>query len=73
MTATFTVYRAGNYYIQTKVNNVHVIGSDFYQIDIIPDLIYGFNCVAINVPDKLQAGWDYSFEVQARDLYKNNI
>lgn len=40
---------------------------------VAPTQIYGPNCVSLGIPASMVAGVEYTFEIQGRDFYENNI
>jgi len=67
-----TIFRAGEYRINSVLNNVDVKNSPQF-IEIIPSDIYAPNCVVKNVVLAYTAGITSTFDVQGRDFYSNNI
>jgi hypothetical protein len=73
MTGSVTIYRAGSYTLRIKVNGVDIIGSPHYPFKIKPANIFAPSCVPVDIPSKMYAGYSYSFLIQGRDEYHNNI
>jgi len=38
-----------------------------------PNKLHAPSCVLVGIPEKMIAGYDYSFKIQGRDEYHNNI
>ena len=72
-----TVYRAGAFRIDVKVNSLHINGSPYSPLLVEPTNIYAPYCVpgvdAGGIPESMIAGTEYDFLIQGRDFYQNNI
>ena len=68
-----TLYRAGQFYIDVKISQVHVAGSPYSPLLVKPTNLYAPHCVALGVPETMVAGDQYTFDIQGRDFYQNNI
>lgn len=73
MTGQVTVYRAGVYVINTLVNSIYIIDSPMSPLLVRPTYLYAPYCVTLGIPELMVAGTDYSFKIQGRDFYQNNI
>lgn len=73
MTASLTIRRAGTYRLYTKIDNTNVAGSPFSYLEVTPTSIHAPSCVAQSVPTQMMAGFSYSFKIQGRDQYSNNL
>jgi hypothetical protein len=40
---------------------------------VAPTTVYALNCVALSVPASIIAGTQYTFQIQGRDFYSNNL
>lgn len=67
-----TIFRAGEYRINTVINSVDVKNSP-QSFEIIPSDLYAPNCVVKNVVLAYTAGTTSMFDVQGRDFYSNNL
>ena len=47
--------------------------SPFQPLKVSPTNLYGPNCVTVGIPTTTFAGTEYTFKIQARDFYQNNI
>lgn len=59
--------------MEVKVNNQAVVVSPQELIDVKSDAIFAPNCVFDDQPAIVYAGLEYSFKIQGRDQYHNNI
>ena len=74
MEGSVTVNRAGVFTLSVKVDGTDVISSPHVaELSVQPTDLYPANCVLVEVPDSMVAGFDYSFLIQGRDIYYNNI
>ena len=73
MTATVTIQRAGTYILNTLVDSIDVTGSPFSYLEIKPTTLHAPSCVAKDVPIEIMAGFQYSFLIQGRDRFSNNL
>lgn len=73
MQGKVTVKRAGTYTLTVQVDYVNVVGSPFSSLEVTPTSLDGFSCVTQSIDTQMYAGYDYSFLIQARDQYSNNI
>ena len=73
MAGTVNVYRAGTYTLTVQVDSDDVIGSPTEYLEIEPTTLYAPNCVTKDLPTEMYAGYDYSFLIQGRDQYHNNL
>ena len=73
MAGTVTVSRAGTYTLTVQVDGDDVIGSPTEYLEIEPTTLYAPNCVTKDLPTEMYAGYDYSFLIQGRDQYHNNL
>lgn len=63
-TGQFTVYRAGNYILNVKVNDIHVVSSPFSSggyLIVSPSDIYAPNCIVDSLTTTVTAGTTTSF------------
>lgn len=72
-TAQVTVYKAGKFIIDVKVNSIHVTGSPFDPLLISPSNLYGPACEPKGIPTTMVAGVAYSYQLQSRDFFQNNM
>jgi hypothetical protein len=73
-TAQLTIFRAGKYSLDIMINGKHVIASP--QIDqtlVKPALLYAPACIVDGLPLTMVAGSSYTFQIQTRDFYSNNL
>lgn len=73
MTGQVTIYRAGTYTLTIQVNGVNVIGSPFSSLEVQPTSLHAPTCVAVDIPIVMYAGYSYSFLIQGRDQFANNL
>ena len=73
MIGTLTILRAGTYTLTVLVDDVDVITSPFSYLEVEPYNLYAPSCVNQDIPTQMYAGYLYSFLVQGRDQYSNNI
>ena len=73
MTGSVTIKRAGSYTLCITVNGVNIIGSPHFPLNVKPVNIFVPSCVPVDIPETMYAGYDYSFLIQGRDEYHNNI
>ena len=73
MAASVTIQRAGSYSITAIVDGTEVIGSTFSSVDFQPTTLNAAKCEVLSVPSQIMAGFDYSFKIQGRDQYSNNL
>lgn len=68
-----TVFRAGLFSLDVKVNRVHTIGSPItQQVFVAPAELYAPTCIVSGLPLNMVAGTEYTFLIQTRDFYSNN-
>jgi hypothetical protein len=68
-----TLYRSGQFYIEVKISSIHVSGSPYSPLLVRPTNIYAPYCVPLGISETMVAGDQYSFRIQGRDFYQNNI
>ena len=76
MSASVSISRAGAYELSITVDGNDVINSPHLtsnMLNVQPAALSTPDCVAINIPTVMYAGIDYSFQIQGRDQYKNNL
>lgn len=73
MSASISIQRAGTYSLTTSVDGIHVIGSPFAYLEVTPTTLHAPSCVAKDVPTEIMAGFTYSFNIQGRDRFSNNL
>ena len=73
MTGSVTIQRAGSYTLYIKVNGFDIIGSPHSPFKVKPSILFAPSCVPVDIPVTMHAGYDYSFLIQGRDNYHNNI
>ena len=73
MTGSLIIKRAGAYTLSITVNGAHIKGSPHYPLKVKPTSLHAPSCVAVEIPDTMYSGFDYSFLIQGRDMYHNNI
>ena len=61
MDGSVTIVRAGSYELSITIDGTDVIGSPLEYLKIRPDVISAPECVAVDVPTEMYAGFDYSF------------
>ena len=64
-----TIYRAGEFYIDVKINSSHIAGSPYSPLLVAPTNIYAPYCVPKGIPETMIAGTEYTFQIQGRDFY----
>jgi hypothetical protein len=73
-TTQLTIFRAGTYSLDVMVNHRHIIGSPLPdQVKVRPALLYAPACIVYGLPLTMTAGSTYTFQIQTRDFYSNNI
>ena len=73
MTGLVTISRAGTYTLSITVDSTHIIGSPHSPFEVRPNSLHAPHCVPVEIPETMYAGYDYSFIIQGRDEYHNNI
>lgn len=73
MTGQVTIYRAGEYTLNIQVNSLHISQSPHSPLQVKPTYLYAPYCVPLGIPATMTAGTPYSFQIQGRDFYQNNI
>ena len=73
MTGSVIIKRAGTYTLSIKVNGIHIKGSPHSFFSVKPTSLYAPSCVSVDITETMYAGYDYSFLIQGRDEYHNNI
>lgn len=68
-----TLYRAGLYQLSVKINDQHVVDSPWTPVLVLPTNLYAPSCVPLGVPSLIEAGSQYTFQIQTRDFYSNNL
>ena len=68
-----TIYRAGTFYLDVKINGWHVLDSTFSPVYVAPTNLYAPSCVPLGIPTTMVAGTEYTFQIQSRDFYGNNM
>ena len=61
MTGQVTIYRAGNYVLNIRVNDIHITGSPYAPLLVAPTDLYAPYCVTLGVPSTMTAGQEYTF------------
>ena len=61
MTGSVTIERAGTYTLTVQIDDSDVIGSPFEFIEVTPSSLSAPNCVPLDIPLTMSAGFDYSF------------
>lgn len=69
---TFVVYRAGNYQGKIYINN-SMLKNYPVSIQVEPSSIYAPYCVAVFSSSQAIAGTQFTFNLQTRDMYYNNL
>jgi hypothetical protein len=68
-----TIYRAGKYTFQIKVNGQHILNSPWSEKLLVkPTSLYAPACIPKDIPTDMEAGVQYTFQIQSRDFYSNN-
>ena len=73
MSATLSIDKAGEYLLSTLVNSVDVQNSPLSFMRVVPSDLNVANCVPVDVPSLMYTGLPYSFLIQGRDSYDNNV
>ena len=68
-----TVKMTNSYSTANPTLPTEIIESPFYHIEVKPTILHAPSCVAVGIPETMYAGYDYSFLIQGRDVYLNNI
>lgn len=73
--AQLTVYRAGSYSLEVTINDQHVQGSPWDALKVHPTGLYAPSCVVqpLSIATSMVAGTQYTFLIQTRDFYSNNM
>jgi len=71
--AQLTIYKAGRFRLNIRVNTLDIKNSPFKTIEVSPTNVYGPTSIQKGIPAAMVAGTDYTFQVQGRDFYSNNI
>lgn len=73
-TSQLTIFRAGKYSLDIKINGAHVAQSPQTEQTLVkPALIYAPTCIVDGLPLLMVAGSSYTFRIQTRDFYSNNL
>ena len=67
------MYRAGTFILEVKVNEQNVAQSPWNPLMVAPSDIYAPSCVPLGIPTTMIAGTQYTFKIQSRDFYSNNM
>ena len=70
---TVPIVWAGTYTVTVEVDGTNVVGSPYTSLEVHPTVLSAPECVADGIPTLIYAGFDYSFQVQGRDQYHNNL
>lgn len=70
---TVPIVIAGTYTVTVKVDSTNVIDSPYSHLEVSPTTLSAPESVASGVPALMYAGFSYSFLVQGRDQYHNNL
>ena len=73
MTGSVRIKRAGTYSLSITINGVNIKGSPHLPFKVKPANLDAPSCVPVKIPETMYAGYDYSFLIQGRDKYHNNI
>ena len=73
MTGSLAIKRAGTYTLSITIDGYHIKMSPYSPFKIKPASLYAPFCVPVDIPVMMHAGYDYSFLIQGRDIYYNNI
>ena len=69
-----TIYRAASYNLYVQINNQDVDSSPFSNFFAVePSDVYAPNCEMQTDPSTLVSGTAYSYNIQGRDFYHNNV
>jgi hypothetical protein len=68
-----TLYRAGIFKLNITVNGQHVKSSPWSPVLVSPTDLYAPSCVPKGIPTTMFAGTQYTFLIQSRDFYSNNM
>lgn len=72
-TCQVTIYRAGSFRLNVKINGWNVLNSPWPTLRVAPTNLYAPSCVPLLIPTTMVAGTQYQFLIQARDFYSNNM
>ena len=73
MTGSVIIKRAGTYTLSIQVNGRDIKGSPHFPFKVEQTRLYAPFCVPLDIVETMYAGYDYSFLIQGRDEYHNNI
>ena len=73
MSGSVIIKRAGTYTLSITVNGFHIKNSPHSPFKVKPASLYAPSCVPVGITETMYAGYDYSFLIQGRDEYHNNI
>jgi hypothetical protein len=68
-----TTYRSGLYSLSVKVNGLNVLNSPWSPVNVAPTELYAPSCVPKGIPLTMVAGTQYTFQIQSRDFFSNNM
>lgn len=71
--AQLTIYKAGSFTLNVRVNSLDLEDSPFTPIEVSPTNLYAPSCITLGIPDTMIAGTEYSLKIQGRDFYSNNL
>ena len=63
MTGQVTVYRAGTFALNIRVNNIQISESPHSPLKVKPTYLYAPFCVTLGIPATMTAGSLYSFKI----------
>lgn len=72
-TCQLTIFRAGSFTLNVKVNGLDVRNSPWNVLEVRPTTLYAPSCVPLDIPTTMIAGTQYQFTIQGRDFYSNNV
>jgi hypothetical protein len=56
-----------------KVNGLHVFNSPWSPVNVAPNDLYAPSCVPKGISTTMVAGTQYTFQIQSRDFFSNNM
>ena len=68
-----TVKMTNSYSTANPTLPTEISESPLYHIEVKPTILHAPSCVTVGIPETMYAGYDYSFLIQGRDVYLNNI
>lgn len=63
MTGQVTIYKAGEFVLDVKVNSIHISGSPYSPLKVRPTYLYAPFSVPLGIATTMTAGDQYTFKI----------